>query len=178
MSTVGPLYSLADGFRDLTFLLEAIDANGLDAHSERMISNWLANLEGQLTAKFKDCGKYIRIQEVDLDDTEKEIERLRVRAGVLKRRVARMLQAMRFVMEQAQLQRVEAGTFVFSIDGNGGVQPLEVDDVDALDVAEAFPDFVVTTTTINNDAVRKHLEAGGTLPFARLLPRGTHLKVK
>jgi hypothetical protein len=45
-------------------------------------------------------------------------------------------------------------------------------------VAKVPDEFCVTERRLSRDAVRRHLEAGGELKFARLEIRGTHLRIK
>lgn len=172
------IYTLAQGWADLTAMLERIDEEGLDGDSAAMIGTWLASLEGETKVKLEHVGQFIRMQELDKLATDTEVERLRLRSGALGRRVKRVKEAVLLLLNVASLKRVQTSTFTFEARGNGGKAPLVIDDVDADVVAAEHPDLVVTTTTINHDAVRKHLESGGTLPFARLEARGTHLQVK
>lgn len=64
---------------------------------------------------------------------------------------------------------------ILKVHGNGGKMPVEIDLVDP----ESVPDHLCKVTRrIDSDAVRAILEAGKNLEFARLLSRGTHLKIQ
>ena len=169
------IYTLAQGWADLTALLERIDEEGLDDDSSVMVGTWLASLEGETTKKLEGVGQYLRMQELDRAACDAEVERLRIRSLGIGRRVKRLKDAVLMLLDVASLKRVETPTFTFVAAKNGGKAPLVVDDVDP---AAVDPDLVEVRATINHAAVRARLEAGQTLDWARLAPRGTHLQVK
>lgn len=172
------IYTLAQGFADLTVLLEQIDETGADEQSTLLINNWLAKLDGEVAGKLESVGKFLRIQEMTALAADTEVERLRVRSLAAKRRVTRVKAAVLELLRLARLPRVETDTFTFTVAGNGGKAPVVVDAVDPDEVARTHPHLVVVRTEINTDAVRAELEAGKPLPFARLSERGQHLRVK
>lgn len=63
-----------------------------------------------------------------------------------------------------------------SVQANGGVQALAL--AEGLDMDTIPDEFVRIMRTINTEATRKALEAGGTLPFASLKPRGMSLRIR
>lgn len=58
---------------------------------------------------------------------------------------------------------------------NGGTNPIEIDRIEP----EMVPDHLCKVTrSIDREAVRAALEAGELLTFARILPRGSHLRIR
>jgi len=72
------------------------------------------------------------------------------------------------------IEELKAGPYKLKLQGNGGVQPLEID---PNIVPELLP-FEFLTYTVNSAAVRAHLEAGGELNWARLGERGQSIRIK
>jgi hypothetical protein len=173
------LYTLAEGFRALTELLEQLDEQHGDANADAaVVAQWIADLDGQVAAKLESVGRYLRMQELSAEAAHTEAERLRAQAARHERRVARVKDAVMHLLDAAALKRIETQTFSFTVAGDGGRAPVVVDDVDPADVAATHPELVAVVTQINKPAVREHLERGGSLPFARLAPRGRHLRVR
>ncbi|MFO0447366.1 MAG: siphovirus Gp157 family protein [Pseudomonadota bacterium] len=172
------IYSLAQAWADLTAMLERIDDEGLDADATAMITAWLSSLEGQTQAKLDDMGKFLRMLELDAAAANAEAERLRARAVASERKAGRVKQAVMDMMAVAGLKTMRTASFTFSRCTNGGKQPIVIGDVDPGEVMATHPDLVVVKTEINKEAVRNALEAGDSLPFAQLAPRGEHLKVR
>lgn len=59
---------------------------------------------------------------------------------------------------------------------NGGLQPVEIQP--DLDLQTVPPEFVKTSLSLDTQTVRQSLTAGRELPFARLLPRGVHVRIR
>jgi predicted transcriptional regulator len=68
-----------------------------------------------------------------------------------------------------------AGTFALKIKNNGGKVPLIIDETK--EIPKLFT-REVTETVIDKELIRKWLDAGCELPFAKLGERGTRLEIK
>lgn len=101
---------------------------------------------------------------------EQEIGRLQARARALRRNRERMLAALKAAMEAMGAERLEGRLHRFRLVKNGGLQPLEVSG----DVPDAYTKITVEP---DREMIREALEAGAELPFARFLPRGTHVRM-
>jgi len=76
------------------------------------------------------------------------------------------------LMQRRGTKKLETLRFRLSVCGNGGKQPIDI-------TGEVPEDFMYTPDPeVDNEHVRKALESGEQLPFAQLLPRGTHLRIK
>lgn len=101
-----------------------------------------------------------------------EADRLRALAETPTAQAERMRIALKEAMERLGMKKLSTTRYQIGVRGNGGKQPLVVDE---MAVPEAY-----TTTKVFVDSVkiRAELEAGTPLPFATLQPRGTHLSIK
>jgi len=121
----------------------------------------------------------VREEEAKADVVDAEVERLRKLGARRRNRAKRLKDGLHALMTLASTKRVDTPLGTATIAGNGGKAPLALDaDVDPDVVAETHPDLVERTTVINHDAVRAALQAGVALPFARLAPRGEHIRIR
>ncbi len=173
------LYTLAVEFEELNALLDSFDVAGLDSAAvAEALAARIAELDGHAAVKLENVGRFIRSQEMVSLAATNEAERLRSRAAVADRKVARLRAAVLQLLQSAGTRTIHTATFTFAETANGGATPVIVDDVDPCEAAAFEPELVITTTSINTAAVRKRLEAGQTLAWARLAPRGTHLRIR
>lgn len=63
-----------------------------------------------------------------------------------------------------------------AVQNDGGLLPLVIEDTVAMDAIPRH--YVVLTEAIDNVKVRAALESGQELPFAKLAPRGQHLRIR
>lgn len=70
-------------------------------------------------------------------------------------------------------RKINTPRWEIGIQKSGGSQKLEM--IPGVEVDDQFTKMVKVT---DNEAIRDYLEAGGTLPFARLAERGVTLKIK
>jgi len=70
-----------------------------------------------------------------------------------------------------------AGVFTVKLEGNGGVQPLTIDEAVREDPTKAEGYFKLVPT-LDTEAIRKALTDGKALPFAKLEPRGKHVAIR
>jgi len=71
--------------------------------------------------------------------------------------------------------RLRTKQFNLSSCQNGGNPPIKLDDIS---VDELPTEFVKTSISPDKEAIRKALEAGKKLDFARFVGRGRHLRIK
>jgi hypothetical protein len=169
-------------YQALAQLLDEAEEAGQDLTSPEVVdtvARWYAAMDGNLTQKATACLAVIRDLTAGADAVADEIARLRALEASRRGRAARIRDAVQCAMTIAEVKRIDTPLGVFTRQGNGGLQPLHVDPTtDPAEVLATRPDLVVVTTTINNDAVRKAIAAGDDIPFAQLLPRGEHLRIR
>jgi len=86
----------------------------------------------------------------------------------------RLKERLRDFFEAHGIAKLETAHYKPRVQNNGGVQPLDIDGgINPLDLPE---DFQIVQA--NADAIREYLQSGEELEYARLLPRGTHLRIR
>lgn len=89
----------------------------------------------------------------------------------------RLKQKLLAFLDRREIAKLETTTFKLSARGNGGKQPLTLDeDYPVSDIAKFYPNLL--KLEVDKEAVRTFLENGGELPFARLEERGRSLVIK
>jgi len=87
-----------------------------------------------------------------------------------KNAIDRLKKRLAVAMVQIGKDELPAGNMTIKLKNNGGVQPLKVD-------KELVPDnYRKVVLEVDNDKIRKALEAGEELSFASLEPRGKHVE--
>lgn len=170
------LYDLGEGFGALEQLIEEATERGAPpAETEAILAAWFAELAGDLTAKAARCVRVIRSQEALADAAKAESARLTAYARGRQAAAERVSTLLRDVIERAGSPRLETDVGAVWVQRAGGKQALQVDDVDPTTID---PALTVVETRVDKDAVRAKLDAGEALPFARLLPRTTSLRIR
>lgn len=148
---------------------------------EAIIDEWLLANEQELTKKLEGYVSVMREHEAQgklidarakafkaMYEDEKKLAATRAnRATALKKRL-------QWFYELRGIDSLQAGPYKIALQKNGGAQPLVVDtEVDP----DKVPDMFIKRE-IDTAAVRAHLEAGGTLEWARLAERGSSIRIK
>lgn len=176
------LLDITDDMLALDDLLAEIGGDLTDPRVELAITEWESELASDLDGKVDGYCRLIRSRELQEAAIREEAERLMAKAGTMAKQTKWLKD--RLKMALTVLGQKKAGrTYTASVVANGGQLPLVLDP--ALDgerpSADGLPaEFVRARTTyrLDTDRVRSHLELGGSLPFARIGERGTHLRIK
>lgn len=172
------LYQITDDLIRLNDLLEELEGDlSRCGEMEPAVTAWLEQLEHDQAAKLDSYVGLLRTLEMEAAAARAEKEQWAAkersrtaRAEYLKARLLRHLEA------TGQAKVTTASGRVVSVVKNGGVAPMEIrPDV----TVDALPSrFVRVVREVDKAAVRAALEAGESLGFAELLPRGTGLRIK
>lgn len=167
----------APSLYELTNDLQALLDFGFTEEDEEVFND---TLDGILAGIGDKSDGYVAVLDhfnANISMIKAEEERLKARREVIENRVKAMKEALKRVlevMEENGTEKPEIKTAFHTIKlaGNGGKQPLKVDEDK---VPDSFKKVILET---DNDKIRKAIEAGETLDFAELLPRGRHLSIK
>lgn len=165
------LYSISQDFLALEDLLEqqaAADSSDLD-----VVAKWLEELNGTLDAKLERCVAWSREQEALAEVRKQEAQRLLDLAKTNDNRVKRVKDAIKAIFEQQGFKKVDTKLGAVSLRANGGKAPLECQAT----VETAPKEFVRLVPTLDTEKIRAALEAGQELGFAKLMPRGSHIRM-
>ena len=162
-----PLYELKDEYKQLLEMLEDPDID------PQVIADTMEAVSGELDVK---CDSYVVIikkleAQVEMIDTE--LIRLEKNKTALTGNIKRMKSSVLDAIQLTGQRKMETDHFKLSIVKNGGKQPMEVDEIEKIPQA-----YISMKPVADVEKIRKELEAGGELEFARLKPRGEHLGIR
>ena len=150
-------------------LVDTSDPDGI-ASLERYLAELAVERERKLDAY---CG-LIREIEARSQARAAEADRLRELARIDRSAVERLKEGLLQHFVAHDLKRVETERFRITRAKSGGRQPLELDPVDSWDLPEQYTKITIEP---DKEAIRTALESGEELPWARLTPRGEHLRI-
>jgi len=163
------LYRIRHEFRELERMLYE---SGGEVTQE--ISARLAELDLAGREKIDAYGDYIQECMAGVKACRDESRRLTNRARMLECRVRLLKQRAREYMNERDVRRIEGKRHTVMIQKHGGKLPIEVDD--NIEPRNLPTDYQLID--INITAVRRALEAGEQLDWARLGERGEGVRVK
>lgn len=150
-------------------LVDTSDPDGI-ASLERYLAELAVERERKLDAY---CG-LIREIESRSEARAAEADRLRDLALVDRNAVKRLKEALLDHFTAHGLVKVETERFRVTRAKAGGKPALELDPVDPFELPEAYSKIAIEP---DKEAIRTALERGEELPFARLKPRGEHIRI-
>lgn len=168
------LLEIEDDVKALDALLNDCQGDVSDPKVQAAVDQWFAENEASLQAKVDGYAALIQEKKLLAEMRKQEAKRMADKANRDAAAAEFLAGRLKGVMERLGLSKIESKRFTVSVQGNGGKQPLDVHvGVDQL------PEWAVRTKIEpNNEAIRERLEAGETLEFANLQPRGTRLAIR
>jgi len=137
------------------------------------------NVSVDLEKKVDGYAALIAEFEARADRREAEAKRLAALVGADVARAGRMKDALKVFMQVNGYKRFETDRYRVSLVNNGGKVPLVVQpDVDPSQLDEQYQRVIPAKIELDRDAVRKELESGGDLVFAKLGERGQRISIK
>lgn len=162
------LYDITGEYQRLFNLATDID----DPESEEAFNNALEDLDTDLAVKAEGYANVIKQLEMESEECDKLIKALTTKRDVRKNHAKRMKEAIMGALDVIGKTETPAGMFTFKIAKNGGKQPMTVDE-------GRVPDnYMKLKYEPDTELIRKTLESGIELNFARLEERGRHLTIK
>jgi hypothetical protein len=172
--------TILDISADMIALHELLTEIGGDVSDEQIdatITTWLTENDTNDIVKLDSYVNVIKMLESEAELATAEAKEYQQRATVRTKRVAWLKR--RLMDHLAATGRTKATTATgrtIAIQSNGGKVPVRIDE--EVDYSKLEPQFVRYQCSIDVDEVRKHLEGGGTLAFARLGEAGKHIRIK
>lgn len=169
------LREIDQDMRALEALLSEVGGEVTDEAAEAAIDKWLKENAHNLEKKIDSYATVIREAELREKERLDEADRLRALAATDASIQKRLKDRLRYFMEQGNVKEVQGRYHRVRLANNGGKQPVEI----TKDVREIPEDFVRVRVEPNVEVIREVLTAhpDNTLPFARLLPRGKHVRI-
>ena len=168
------LYSISEDLAALEELLIETGGEVSAGVAEAAIDSWFEELGARRDAKVDSYCALIRNLEARATSRKAEAARLSDRARIDTNAIERLKSRLLFFFDKHSMRSLETARFRISAQANGGVQPLAI-----TQPAESLPDeFVELRREPLKGLIREMLEAGETLPFAELLPRGRSIRIR
>lgn len=169
------LFNIGDDLRALADLMD--ECEELSPEVDAAITAWFNELSADEAAKLDGYVGLIRTWEMEAAAAYAEAEQYEAKARVRANRAARLKDRLKWYLESTGRKKVETATKrTIAIQANGGPVPVML--ADSIDPSTIPDDLAIVRRTIDTEAVRQFLLAGGTLDFAALGFRGTHLRIR
>lgn len=172
--------TLYDLTADVIALDELLDERGGDISDPEIAATLEAfalEVEANRAAKLDGCVSYIRHLEMEASAARAEADQWTAKAKSRETRIASFKGWLKTLLERSGQTKCKtlAGRTV-SVQANGGKLPVvyTADDIDPATIPDSLCRI---RREIDRSAVAAALEAGETLAFAALGPRGTHLRI-
>lgn len=167
----------APSLYELTEDLQALMDFGYTEEDQEAFIDTLEGIMGGIEKKADSYCAVMNRMDATAKNIKAEEERLKARRAVIENNIQRMKDALKMTletMEENGMEKPEIKTDLHTIKlaGNGGKQPMKVEEDK---VPDSYKMVIYQTDT---EKIRKELETGKELPFARLEPRGRHVSIK
>lgn len=170
------LYAIADELLALNGLLDEREGDISDPDVSAAFDAWFDEIAQDQASKLESCVGLLSTWEMEIVAAKSEVDQWAAKVRTREKRrdhfKARLKQ---FLELTGQPKATTSHGRTLSIRANGGKLPLDLDD--PLDPAKVPDSLCRIRREIDRAAVIAALEAGEDLPFARLLPRGSHLRI-
>lgn len=141
-----------------------------DTPPEAVVTDLAPNID----AKIDGYAAAIRRWEANAEVCKQEEQRYAVRRKIWENKAKRLKEWISYVMLTTNRQKVATPTTTAQIVPNGGKPGIDLHG----DLAEIPTEYLKIETKPDMEKIRAALERGESLPFARLLDRGSHLRIK
>lgn len=167
------LYDLIPEHKALLDLIDEQPGGELSPESEAALDAFFREISGDEAVKLDSYVHVIRTMEMKATAAQSEIDQYTAKKRAAEAAVKRLKDRVKTYMEITGRTKVSTATGrTFAIQKNGGNPPMDIDsDVPAEWLYQPPP-------VPDRDAILTALKEGQDLPFARLLPTGTHLRIR
>lgn len=169
------LFDLLPEHRALLELVDEQTGGELTPDVEANLDAFFAEIGDAEAVKLDSYAGLIRTLESQAAAAQAEVDRFQMVKRAAENAAKRLKERVKVYLElQGRTKAVTAAGRTFAIQKNGGKQMLQID----LPPEELPKQFQKVVVQADEEALRVRLEVGEPLEFARLLPRGTHLRLK
>ena len=136
-----------------------------------VFSDTLEALTGELEVKGRGYVSVIKQLEMEAKQAKEISQQFADKQKVRENHIKQMKEALLYAMTKIGTDQIEAGEWTIKVQKNGGLQPMVID-------GEVPENFKRITIDDDKEKIRKALESGEKLDFARLEERGKHISIK
>ena len=165
------IYELTQNETDILNVLETVE----DESVKQILAEALIENREMIGAKVEAYAHVLANLEAERDALKLEADKFIARAKTKGNDIARIRQTLEYAMQALDVKELAGGMFKFTLQKNGGKQPMTVDE------SAPIPDEywqVETVKHLDKELIRAALEDGEELPFAKLEERGESLRLK
>ncbi len=160
------LYEITGDYLRLLEMLE--EEESIDPQT---FKDTLEGIEGEFEIKADGYARIIKQLRAESEKYAVEVERMQARMETLANNEKRLKQYLYDSMKATGKVKFKTDLFSFSIQKNGGLQPMEI--VPDMEIPDEY-----CRKEPDNNKIRKALKNGAELPFAVLKERGEHLSIR
>lgn len=165
---------MSDTLFDLTGeYLQALDVLTDPEIDEQVVSDTLEGLLGAIEVKSEGYIAVLNRLDMELTACKKHEQEWKARKQIRENAIKRLKKALTDTMVAIDKTEIAAGDVKIKLVNNGGLLPLIVDE-DA-EIPDRFKKIIYET---DNTLIRKALDSGEDLPFARYGERGKGIRIK
>lgn len=168
------LLEISDELTAFSEMIDELPGGEIPQELAAIIDTWFAELGEARDKKLDGYAALIRQLELRASIRRGEAERMLNLAVPEENKARRLRERLKLFMQTHGEKRIDTARFRISLRGNGGVQPLEIDE------ARLSPNYIdeKVIQVPNKEAIRKAIESGIEVAGAALLPRGTNLQIQ
>lgn len=171
------LYAIAEGFRGLEEYLTNLGGDVSDAEVEAEVIQRFTELNLSRDQKLEAYGMLIKNLDLRVTVRKAEAKRLTELAKSDETALKRLKGNLTQIFDMFEWDEIQTTHFKFNPCDNGGILPVEIDEHFAKNPELLSEEFRNTSYSVNLDAIRKALQNGKELPFAKLGERGKYVKI-
>ena len=160
---------------DLTEELKHIQSVMINSEGDELpqeLIEWLDSTQGGYDKKVEGYCAVIGEMEAIVEARKAEANRIRALADTTQNHIDRMKIALKESLLKLETPKLETTRYKVWVQNAGGKLPIQIESDDVPD------EWKLVQLVIDKDGIRRTLEAGTSLPFAQLLPRGQVLRIK
>lgn len=179
------LWQIGEDLAALNDLLEEVDGDITDPAVEAAVDSFFKEVSKNEGVKLDNYIGFIKRMEMYIAKNEGVADMLKAELATVNANISTTENRIKWsktnlinYLQATQRKKVETESGrTIAIQGNGGNFPIEW--ADKIPSGEEIPEaYRKTTITIDHDKVYNALKNGGEVPFAKLLPRGVHIRIK
>lgn len=155
-------------------IVEEFEEHGtISPDTRKVIDEWIGDIRTASQEKLQGYAKIIMNLQAKQKAIDEEKKRLSKRSVAVLNSIKALKENVKFFMDTAELKKVEAGAFSFTVCKNGGKLPLLLNCL-----PESLPEaYQVKTISSDNDKLRTDLIDGKLIEGVELGARGTNVRV-
>ena len=165
------LRKLYAGQEAIKNLLQRVEDGDFTAEE---VADTIEALNGTIEQNCDDIATVMLSQQGEIKYLQSEIDRLHGRLADMLTNYERLKDGLQSYLKGKGVKKVHTPNHDFSVCKNGGKQSIEL----TADIYDIPVEYCIFIPKPNADAIRKALEDGQELEFARLKERGEHLRIK